>query len=374
MLRVEELAPTRKNLRKFIRLPFEIYKDDPNWVPPLILDQMNTLQGKHNMLFENGIHKFFVAYDGDRMVARALAGIDYKLIERMGIQEGYISLFESYDNQEYANAVLDAAATYLRGEGMEVVIGPNPATFDDFNKGMLVHGFDGPPVLFNAYNQPYNVRLFENYGFVKHCDHFAYELTKDLFLVDRYAELVEMAEQRYGFTTRRVDLKTDLKQQIQDIAQCVAEAFPSEWNLMPPTYEDIYHEFFQLKAFINTDFVWMAYAGERPVGLLVALPDYNELIKKTGGRLNPWGLWVLLTQRRKIGMLRAVMQFVVPEYQNKAVNGVLFYRLYCEAMRYGIHRLEASTIDENNTQSNLSMEKAGARLYRTYRQYKYSLS
>ncbi|MDR3050440.1 MAG: hypothetical protein LBU67_01795 [Oscillospiraceae bacterium] len=373
MLVVKTLEPTRKNLRAFIRLAYDVYRDDPYWVPPLVFDQMRTLRGINNGLFENGPHRFFMAYDGDKPVARALAGVDYKLVERTGVKEGYLSLFESYDNPAYAQAVFDAAAQYLRGLGMDIMIGPNPATFDDFNKGMLVEGFDGSPVLFNAYNRPCYIALFENYGFTKYCDHYAYQMQLADFDVDKYSELAERAAGRFGFTVREINLKGNILPEMQDVATCVAEAFPKDWNLLPPTTEDIYTEFKQMKSFVNPRYAVLAYAGNRPVGFALALPDYNQLIKKMRGRLTPAGIYHFVTGRKKIDQVRAVMQFVVPDYQNKAVNAAMIYHAYKNALADGIRWAEASTIDEKNAQSNITLEKAGFTRYRVYRQYVYKL-
>lgn len=373
MLRVMELKPTRKNLRAFIGLPFEIYRDDPNWVPPLIAGQMRMLLGKQNGLFKNGVHKFFMAYEDGRPVARVLVGIDDKLVARTGVKEGYFSLFESYDRPEYAKAVLDAAADFLRGEGIAVMIGPNPPTFDDFQKGLLIEGFDGQPFLYNAYNQRYAVDLLTGYGMTKYCDHYAYRLELKDFTAERYEVLLERAQNRFGFRVQQIDPRGDLRTQIRDVARCVSEAFPRHWNLLPPTEADIEREFRRLRRLIDPRYAMLAYAGERPVGFTLALPDYNQLLKRTGGRLTPRGLWVLLTQRRRVDQLRAVMQFVVPEYQNKAVNGVLYYKTYLNARDAGIRVIEGSTIDEHNLPSILSMEKSGGQRYRVYRQYKYAL-
>lgn len=373
MVKVVELKPTRRDIRAFIRLPFAIYQDDPFWIPPLIADQMRLLRGKYNGLFTNGIHKFFLAYDGDRPVARVLAGIDFKLMERTKVKEGYISLFESYNQPEYAKAVLDAAAAFLRGEGMHTMVGPNPPSFDDFGKGMLVQGFDGEPVLYNSYNRPYYVELFEKYGFVKHCDHYAYRCAIDEFEAGRYEALLERAQNRFGFHVKQLDFRGDIRAQAKDVAQCVSEAFPPHWKLLPPTAEDIEREFRRMRFFLDPQFGFLAYAGDRPIGFVLSLPDYNQLFKRMKGRLTPRGIWILLTQRKKIDRLRAVMQFVVPEYQNKAVNGVMFYRTFVNARRANIGVIEGSTIDENNIQSIVSMEKAGGKLYRVYRQYAYPL-
>ncbi len=373
MIQVTRLEPTRKNLRKFIELAFAVYKGDPYWVPPLVFDQMNVLLGKHNGLFENGPHQFFMAYDDGKPVARALAGVDYKLVERTGVKEGYISLFESYDNPAYAQAIFDAVSEYLRSMDMDIVIGPNPATFDDFNKGMLYEGFDGEPVLFNAYNRPYYIDLFERYGFTKYCDHYAYDMTLETFEVDKIAPLVDKAQERFGFRVEEVNLKGDIMPTMKAIAEVVADAFPKDWNLLPPTTEDIYHEFHQMKTFIDTRFALLAFAGDRPVGFLLAIPDYNQVIKRMGGRLTPKGIWIFLTQRKRINRLRATMQFVVPDYQNKAVNSVMFYKAFVNAKAAGFVSAECSTIDEKNPASYLSIEKAGGKRYRIYRQYVYKL-
>jgi len=369
MLKVVELKPTRRNIRAFVRLPFEIYRGDPFWVPPLLADQMQLLSGKRIGPLANGVHKFFMAYDGERPVARVLAGIDYKLMERTQVKEGYIALFESYNQFEYAKAVLDAAADFLRGEGMEAMVGPNSPSFDDFHKGMLVRGFDDPPTLYNAYNRPYLVELFEKYGFTKHCDHYAFKAAIDEVHVDRYEALLERAQNRFGFHVKQLDFAGDIRAQARDVARCVSEAFPPHWKLPPPSAEDIYCEFRRMRFFLEEQYGFLAYAGDRPVGFTLSLPDYNQLFKRMRGRLTPAGLWILLTQRKKIDQLRAVMQFVVPDYQNKAVNGVMYYRTFENARRANIRVIEGSTIDEHNLQSVVSMEKAGGKLYRIYRQY-----
>ncbi len=373
MVKVVELKPTHSEIRAFVQLPFAIYQGDPFWVPPLVWEQQRMLRGKGNGLFANGVHKLFMAYDGDRPVARVLVGIDYKLIERTKVKEGYLSLFESYNSPEYAKAILDAAANFLRSEGMDVMVGPNSPTFDDFHKGLLVQGFDGEPVLYNSYNSPFYPELFEQYGFTKHRDHYAYRAAIDEFEAGRYEALLERAQNRFGFEIKQLDFAGDVRAQAADVARCVAEAFPLHWELLPPTADDIYREFRRMRFFLDSQYAFLAYAGDRPVGFVLAIPDYNQLLKKMKGRLTPRGLWILLTQRKKIDRLRAVMQFVVPEYQNKAVNGVMFYRTFLNARRAGIRVIEGSTIDEHNMQSIVSMEKSGGKLYRVYRQYAFRL-
>lgn len=371
MIHVETLEKTKKGIHDFMELPQRLYREDPNWVAPLYGMRLRQLLGENNPLL-NGEHAFFLAYDDDRPVARVLAGVDERLNERIGEKRGYISLFESENNLEYARAVLDAATAYLRNLGMKNVVGPNNPGFDDFSKGLLWEGFDGPPMLFNPYNPPYYNDFFTAYGFTKHRDHYAYYLRLSDFPLKDYTGLSDMAQKRFKFRVEHVDLhKANEKKLAQEVSQVVNEAFPDEWELMPPTPGDILDEMRSLFRYTKTDLIVMAYAGERPVGILVCFPDYNRLLKGSSGRLFPFG-WLKLVFG-KVRAIRCSMMFVTPDYQNKAVNVAMTLSAFERAKSLGIDEVEASTVDENNLPSILATERTGAKRYRVYRQYELQL-
>lgn len=371
MIHVEMLEKTKKGIRDFMDLPRRLYRQDPNWVPPMYGMQMKLLLGENNPLL-SGPHTFFMAYDNGRPVARVLAGVDERLNRRLGELRGYISLFECEENMEYARAVLDAAAEYLRGLGMTRVVGPNTPGFDDFSKGMLVEGYDGPPMLFNPYNPPFYNDFFTAYGFAKHRDHYAYHLRLDAFPDHTYQGLSELAQKRFKFRVQHVDLRNaDRGKLAAEVAGVIGEAFPDDWELLPPTQSDILDEMQSLMQYTSTDLIVMAYAGERPVGILVCFPDYNRLLKKSQGRLFPFGWLSLLFG--KVKAVRCSMMFVTPEYQNKAVNVAMTLSAYERAKAIGVEEVEASTIDETNLPSILATERTGATRYRVYRQYELML-
>ena len=371
MIRVEMLEKTKKGIRDFMDLPHRLYRNDPNWVPPMYGMQLRLLLGKNNPLL-NGEHAFFMAYDDDRPVARVLAGVDERLNERIGERRGYISLFESENRMEYARAVLDAAVEYLRGLGMTRVVGPNTPGFDDFSKGLLFMGFDGPPMLFNPYNPPYYNDFFTEYGFIKHRDHYAYHLRLSEFPDHAYQGLSELAQKRFKFRVQHVDLlHADKGRLAAEVANVIGEAFPEDWELLPPTKSDILDEMQSLMQYTSTDLIVMAYAGERPVGILVCFPDYNRLLRKNRGRLFPFGWASLLFGRVKA--VRCSMMFVTPDFQNKAVNVAMTLSAYERAKTIGVEEVEASTIDETNLPSILATERTGATRYRVYRQYELCL-
>ncbi len=373
MIHVETLEKTRRGIHDFMELPYRLYQGDAHWAPPMYDMLTRQLLGENNPLMA-GEHQLFVTYDDARPVARVLAGVDERLNARIGEKRGYISLFESENNMEYARAVLDAATAYLAKLGMTRVVGPNAPGFNDFSKGLLWEGFDGAPMLFNPYNPPYYNDFFAKYGFAKHRDHYAYLLELERFPEEEFRRLSAMAQKRFGFRVEHVDLRRDtLDALAENVARVIDESFPAEWELLPPTKQDILDEMESLLKFATSDLVVMAYAGERPIGLLLGFPDYYGQIRRTRGRTLPFGWLTMLLGRRKVRAARCSMMFVSPDYHNKAVPVAMSLAAYEKAKALGIREVEASTIDETNLPSLLTAERTGARKYRTYRQYELTL-
>lgn len=369
MIHVQALEKNQKSIGEFLQLPYRLYQQDTNWVPPLHSAMVRSLLGENNPLMQ-GEHQFLMAYDDNRPVARVLAGVDTRLNRRLGEQRGYISLFETERNMEYARAVLDAAVEYLQGLGMKKVVGPNTPGFNDFSKGLLFEGFDGKPVLFNPYNPPFYNDFFLEYGFTKHRDHFAYWMKLSDFPIAECQKLSEMAQNRFHFRVENVEVRRAQSQGLAgQIAQVISEAFPADWELVPPTQEDIADEMKNLLNFAESGILVMAYAGERPIGITVAFPDFSPLLKTNQGRLFPFGWLTFLLGRSTVRVARCSMMFVSPDYQNKAVTVSMAAAAYESAKKLGFEAIEASTIDETNVQSILNTERMGAKRYRIYRQY-----
>ncbi len=369
MIHVEILEANKRSMRPFVKLPFTLYKDDPHWVPPLIGRQIRSLCRK-----KTNPRRFFLVYDGDQPVARVMAGIDERLNERLGIKQGYIGLFECAPKMDYARAALDAACAFLRDEGMETVMGPSSGGIEVFTKGMLVEGFDETPVMLNAYNPAYYAEYFEKYGFKKHRDFFAYFVKMEEADGRGLEEIVPRVKQRFGFRVEHVTLRKDNQDQVlKDAVRVIREAFPPEWEMIVPTFEDASREVKNLKTIYRPETTVMAFAGNRPIGLVVAFPDYNQVLKKMRGHVLPFGWLIYLLGRKKIDGLRCNMQFVVPEYQRKAVNAAMFYEVLSGARDLGIRWGEGSVVDETSVSSIANTQLMAAHRSRTYRQYAKSL-
>ncbi len=372
MIHVEIVKPAPGTIGPFIRLPDAIYHGDPNYVAPPRKELIRALTGKENELFAQGIQRFFLAYDDDKPVARVLAGIDLRRNAQTGMSEGYFGLFESYHNIDYARAVLDAATAFLREHGVTAIYGPVAPYYTDLTRGLLVEGFDGPPVLFNPYNPPYYADLLEEYGFKKERDYLAYLMEhEDMRSAERFAPLYERVQKRFGFRVRNVDLnKQSMPHLAQDIAAVIAEASPEEPGQYLPTGDDMLTLLKRIKRVFRPELAVMAYAGARPIGVMIGIPDYNRVLKARRGRTDPISRLIGEFERGRIDTARCPMQYVVPDFQNKAVNAAMLYQAWQGAKRLRIRRIEGSTVDETHTASINNSLIAGGKLYRVYRNYK----
>jgi len=369
MIEIIEIK-SKKDLKKFIDLPWDLYKEDSNWVPPLKNSLYKILSGENNPLFMNGIHTFFLAIKEGIPVGRILVGINGKLNNLKNKKEGYISLFESVEDEEVAFSLLNNATSWLKSRLINKVIGPVSPTNGDDSRGLLVKGFDGPPVLMNSYNPKYYSDFFEKYGFTKNMDLYAYSFDPKTAPVERYGRIVEYAMKKYDFRVDKFNMK-DLEKEIQDMKTVMDLAMPQSWeHLTPPSLEEITAEVNELKSFADPNLLYMARSGDSPIGFVIALPDYNQVLQKLNGKLLPFGIFKYLWYKRKITGARVFAQFVIPKFRNKAVNGAIFHKLMVESRKRGYTYGEGSTIGEMNMESIRSVEGAGGKLYRIYRLYK----
>jgi GNAT superfamily N-acetyltransferase len=374
MIHLEIIKPERRALRPFIQLPFDIYKKDPNWVPPNRRDLRRSLMGIDNDFFSRGIQRFFLAYDDETPVARVLAGIDLRLSDRLGEQGGYISLFDSYENYEYAQTALDAAMRFLREHGVKRVFGPLAPRYDLLNRGVLVDGFEGPPVLQNAYNSKAVPQMLEKYGFSKWRDYFAYDIATDKIPVGRILPMADRIRERFGFRVEHIEFrKTNLIRVAQDMSSVICEASPEEPGVYLPTPEDLLHLFKRIRPWLRNEAAVMAYAGQRPIGCVVGFLDSSPALLHTDGRRTPWNWLRRILKTPGIRGARCPIQYVVPDFQNMAVNTVLMAEAVNGAKKLGITHVEGSLVDETNILSINNTKSAGGQLYRKYRVYQMEL-
>lgn len=364
---------TRSDRNNFVRLPWQIYRNEPNWVPPLLTDMHNTLNPKKNALLHLGPYCFMLAFRGGKPVGRIGVGLDQRLNEAKQKKSGYLTLFESVEDYPTARAMFDAGLAWLREMGAEEVTGPqSPSNGDDY-RGLLIKGFDSPPVLLNSFNPRYYPHFFEKYGFEKDFDRYAYYYDLTNGPTERLQNGVAAVRRRYGFRVRPLNLKA-LRREMLIIKEIVERSMPDWPDMIPPSMEEIEAETLQLKQLALPELVLFIESNEgEPIGFSVALPDYNQVLAHLNGRLFPFGIIKFFWYKRKITGTRLFILFVTPEWRKRGISAALYYYTMLHAYRLGYTFGEGSTIHEFNTAMNLDAKKAGGELYKIYRIYKKNL-
>lgn len=361
----------KRLLREFINFPYKLYKDDPYWVPPLKFLIRQTVNGKNNMLFSNGIHVTYILQKDGKTVGRLVAGIDFKTNKEKNLKRGYISLFECINDTKAASVMFDYAKNWLKEKDIEWIEGPvSPSDGDDY-RALLQRGFDSPPVLFDNYNPEYYLDLFEACGFTKYRDYHAFHFVSERFPSERFVKVVEYSMKKYDFRIDSVNLK-DIDNEIEDVRKVLLKAVPDSWtHFVVPSVEDIRKEANMLMRFIDPELVCIARMNKtnEPIGFVVGTPDYNQVFSKMNGSILPFGIFKFLYYRKKITRARIFMQFVIPEFQGRAVNAAIFYNYMQIAGRKGLIDAEGSTVGEENAQALRVLEAAGGERYKTYRMY-----
>jgi GNAT superfamily N-acetyltransferase len=268
-----------------------------------------------------------------------------------------------------ASALFDAARKWLRDQGMTALRGPlNPAL--NYECALLVDGFDSPPTFLMTYNKDYYPRLFENYGFQKSQDLFAFWGHVNMLetLDPKLLSLAAQVQERFQITVRP-STKATFAQDIDAFLKIYNRALPGTWGFVPLSDAEVKHIASGLKMLIVPELVRIAEHEGKPVGAVFGLLDYNPIIKQIDGRLFPLGFLKILFGRKKLKRIRLVSTNVLPEYQRFGLPLVLMKSLLESAMAWGIEEGEFSWVLESNHLSRATLERGGAKLTKTYRIY-----
>ncbi len=366
----------RCDRRRFQRLPWAIYAPegdrDPFWVPPILSHERQLLGWAKHPFFDHAEIVTLLAERDGVAVGRIAVLVNHIHNRKYNDQRGFFGFFECIDDAAVARALFGTGDAWLRERGMTTVRGPvNPSL--NYTCGLLIDGFDRPPCFLMTYNPPYYAALLESCGFAKSQDLFAYEMDKALLaaLVERYKPAVVASFERTDLVVRRLD-PSRFRQEIKTYLDIYNRSLDGTWGFTP--LQDGEAEFIagELRHIIVPRFAVFAEMGGKPIGALLALLDYNQIIRGLNGRLLPFGLVRLLTRRRRITALRAMAMTMVPGYQSAGLSVVLLDNLAWApggAAEWGIDRYEFSWVLESNARSRGTLERAGMKITSTYRLY-----
>jgi GNAT superfamily N-acetyltransferase len=335
-------------------------------------DVATLLSRTKNPFFEHAEAEYFIAFRGEEVVGR-IAAISNRLHnETHGDRVGFFGFFECSDDQEVADALLTAAADWCRARGHDVLRGPASFSVND-ECGLLVQGFETPPTLMMPYNPPYYIRLLEQAGFVKAKDLWVYQGGSPDHYVpvpERLARATELIRQRQGITLRPLNMR-DFEGEVERIKELYNTAWERNWGFVPMTEHEIDHLAEQFKPVVIPELVPMAEKDGKLIGFGIALPDLNVILRTNrSGRLFPVIFRLLWALKMKwIRRARILLLGVVPAYQGKGVDAMLYHWIWTKSGERGIYWGEAGWILEDNPAMNAGLEKMTFRVYKTYRLY-----
>ena len=361
---------SRKERNAFIKFPWRIYRNDPAWVPPLILERKAFLDRKRHPFYQHGDAALFLARQNGEIVGRIMASDDPNYNSLHQSNAGCFGLFECIDNREVAAALFEAASNWLRARGCSEIMGPIDYS-TNYVCGLLIDGFEHPPTLLTSHNPRYYPPLIESCGFSKAKDWYAWWFSEFPEAAERLRKVATARAGRHGVTIRPVNLRK-IEDESRLLRTIYNQAWEKNWGFVPFTPAEFDHLAREMKPLIVPQGTLLAEVGDEPVGFVIAVPDINVALRHINGRLTrfgfPIGLIKLLYYKTKIRTGRLVALGVVEKYRRAGIAETLVLRLMDEAFKRGFTG-ELSMTLEDNFMINRFIEALGAARYKTYRIY-----
>ncbi len=365
---------TKKQRRLFIDFPHSLYEGNPNYVPALFLEQNDLLSPDKHPFYKHSQAQPFLAYRDDKIVGRICAIWNNNHNAFNHVNEGQWGFFDCIDDQEVANALFETAEKWVKAKGGDTIVGPINLSTND-TVGLLVEGFDKPPVAMMPYNSPYYIDLITNAGYGHKVDLRAYLVMeksadkRSVLLLDRLEERLK----RSGITLRQFNVK-DFKNEAAKVRDIYNRAWDKNSGFVPMTEDEFNYTAKDLKMILDPRFAIVAEKDGELVGFGLGIPDINQiLIKVKRGRLIPTGIFKLLFGKKKINLLRVLMLGVLEDYRKLGIEACLYGRIIKESKDSNIKGAECSWMLEHNYMMNHAIEQMNGELYKRYRLYQKSL-
>lgn len=365
---------TRRELRRFIQLPWQVYAGNAAWVPPLLMEREQFFDPQRNPFFQRAEVQLFLAQREKRDVGTIAAYIDHRWNEVHHECAGCFGFFEVLSDAEAAAALLETAEAWVRERDVQVLRGPMNFSAD-IDCGLLLDAYNLPPVIMTPYNPPSYQDYIVQAGFVKHTDWYAYLIDRETLgggelenLPPRLLRTVDIARKRSGITIRKAQIR-QFEEEVALVQQIYNAAWQETPGYVPMSDAESAYLAKGLKPFVDPDLIFMAEADGQVVGVSVTLPDLNQMLHRMNGRLLPLGWWHLVRRHRYITTARFFAMGMLPAYRRRGIEAAFYFETFREAVKKGYQCAELSLVAEYNTMMRRGAEAFGARIYKTYRVY-----
>jgi hypothetical protein len=371
MVAIEKIdTQLAKQVQRFVRIPFMLYKDNPRWVPSLLLDAKTQLNRQKHPFFEHSDADFFIAVKDGRDVGRIAALVNKPYNDYHGKKQAQFYLFESVNDPNVACRLFEAVFDWARSRGLDQVVGPKGfSSFDGY--GILVEGFEHRQMMnMMNYNEPYLPVLVEAQGFRKEVDFVSCYLSdKEFQMPERIHRIAERVLQRSSLAVQRFSTKSELKAWANRIGRAYNQTFINNWEYYPLTDREIQFVVDTLMQVADPRLIKIITDGEKVAGFLLAFHDVSAALKRANGHLLPFGLPDILMEMRRTKWVSLNGAGILPEYQGRGGNALLYAEMENTIREYSFQHAELTQVAETAVQMRQDLANVGAKAYKNHRVY-----
>lgn len=371
---------TFEQRKKFLSFPWEVYRGDPYWVPPIFSERMAFTDPEKNPFFQHAEVDFFLAQRGEKILGTIAAFTNFRHNEYQEENVGFFGFFETIKDPEVARALLDTAEEWARERGHDALRGPAQFSTND-ECGLLVDGFEDSPRILMTYNPRYYQDYLEDLGYQKAMDLWAYQLGTHDFLDiigERLHRLTSKILARREIVIRKINIK-EYDAEVEKLKVLYNGAWSKNWGFVPMDDAEFDQLAEDLRLIVDPDLVYIAEKDGLPVGFSLTLLDLNNPLRLAYPTPDTLEWWLMAKfgwhwkVRNMVDWVRVFALGVIPEYRTMGIDAVFYYRTAQEAIKKGIKFGEMSWILENNHEMNKPIQAMGGKVYKTYRFYEKSL-
>ncbi len=362
----------RRDVRRFIQLAFDIYKDSAQWVPPILPEIQAVFNRKKHPFYRHSDADFFIVEDGKRPLARVAVMENRNYNRHHGVKDAFFYYFDAYNDPDAVRLLFDAAFDWARARGLTRIIGPKGFLQGD-GMGVLVEGFEHRPAVGIPYNHPYYEALLLACGFEKETDFSSGYLPGNHDLDPRFYEIAERVKERRGFHIKSFASEKELREWIPRIGKVYNDSFVNNWEYCPITPEEMKVIGDRLIAIAHPRLIKLVMKGDQPIGFVFGFMDISAAIQKTKGRVWPFGWIALMREFKRTKWVNFNGTGLLPEYQGLGGNAILYTELAKSAREFGFLHADVVQVEEQNMKSLGDMAAIGVRWYKRHRLYRRAL-
>ena len=362
-------ADTGNAFRAFIDLPYRLYRNQPHFVPPLRRERLDLFDKAHHPFFRHAEGAFFLARRDGRPVGRIEAIVNHAHNQFHDDRVGFFGAFESENDRAVSDALLAHAARWLGERRLQVMRGPVTHSTNE-ETGLLIEGFDEPPMIGMPYNPPYYAALLDAFGLTKAKDVYGWEVRAEQTIPEKIHRVADIVRKSTNVVVRRANF-ADYAGEIGRAMAVYNASWTRNWGFVPLTEAEFVHAAEQLRPVLERfpEGVLLAEVGGRAVGFCLAVLDVNQALARVrDGRLFPFGFWHLYHGLRRVDQIRVMALGILPEFRHRGIDALMYLELLSRGQRLGYRRAEIGWTLEDNRAMNRAI-LMGGRHHKTYRLY-----